>query len=195
MTPKIGPAIRFGVPLSRLPRKTKPVVGPISSGFERFEIARMPKRIAATVRKGPRSRAWAVALAKVRREEKGRVRASVEPHVLRDHDHAPVAHGEATPVGLEVVADLQAGGDADPLVDDARRMRAWRPTSTSSKRIDSATSEKLFTRTRRPRIERSTRPPLMMQPSDTIESVAMPTRFDSRSANTNLAGGFGKNAE
>ena len=52
----------------------------------------------------------------------------------------------------------------------------------------SSTSEYECTRTFGDRMERFTEPPEMMQPSDTSESVALPTRLLVWSAKTNLAG-------
>ncbi len=60
---------------------------------------------------------------------------------------------------------------------------------TPSMRIESLTSAKLLTRTRGPRIDRCTLPPLTMHPSLTSESVAWPTRLRAMSEKTNFAGG------
>jgi hypothetical protein len=71
----------------------------------------------------------------------------------------------------------------------ARRIFAWRPTRTRSKRTLSSTSLKEFTRQPTPRTLRWMRPPEMMQPWLTMESVAMPTRACASSRKTNFAGG------
>src|SRR3989338_4851523 len=69
------------------------------------------------------------------------------------------------------------------------RIFAYLPTFTFSNKMDSSTSEKLFTLTFGERMERFSLPPLIMHPCETSESVAMPTRFDFSSAKTNFDGG------
>src|SRR5262245_19206815 len=74
----------------------------------------------------------------------------------------------------------------------ARRIFAWRPTETPSKRMLSSTRAQLLTRTFGERIDLSTRPPEMIDPAETMLASAMPARgfeLPSNCANTNFGGG------